>query len=170
MITSRLKFTLSLGVTLLAPWLLSAGTLDDAPFRIVVPSPDWLVEDSTAQPMGKDVFLVATVSNTNTLMKSVVIKAVLAGKSDSSLDELCSGIRNSFKNPAVKKISEADTTFLGYKARTFAYQITQGTQTTYNQATTFVAAGRGWTIACVGRAEQKDEIRKIISYYHSKTD
>ena len=79
------------------------------------------------------------------------------------------GIRASFANPAVKKISEAETTFLGYKARTFTYQITQAGQTTYNVATTFVADGKGWTIACVGSPAQKDEIGKILSYYRKKT-
>lgn len=103
--------------------------------------------------MGKDVFLLATISNTNTLLKSVIIKTVLKKTSDSELDELCAGICDSFSNPAVKKISETNTTFLGHKARTFAYQITQGDQITYNEATVFVASGIGWTIACVGRLE-----------------
>lgn len=118
--------------------------------------------------MGKDVFLAATISNTNTLLKSVIIKTVLKKASDSSLDELCAGIRDSFANPALKKISEADRTFLGYKAKTFTYQVTQGDQTTYNEATVFVAAGKGWTIACVGRPNQKDEIKKIITFYRKK--
>jgi len=148
---------------------LFAGTLDDAPFRVVVPGSEWQIEDSTAQPMGKDVFLAATVSNTNSSLKSVVIKTVLKKVSDSSLDELCAGIRDSFANPAVKKISEADTSFLGHKAKTFTYQITQGDQTTYNEATVFVAEGKGWTIACVGRPDQKDEIKKIIGFYRKKS-
>jgi hypothetical protein len=151
------------------PRLLCAGTLDDAPFRFVAPGPGWRIEDSTAQPMGQDVFLAASISNTNTLLKSVVIKTVLHKASDSSLDELCAGMRDSFANPAVKKISEAGTTFLGYKARTFAYQVTQGDQITYNEATVIVAGGKGWTIGCVGRLEQKDEIKKIISFYRKKT-
>ena len=151
------------------PRLLCAGTLDDAPFRVVVPSIEWRIEDSVAQPMGKDVFLAATISNTNTLLKSVIIKTVLKRTSDSALDELCAGIRDSFSNPAVKKISESDTAFLGHKAKTFAYQVTQGDQTTYNEATIFVVGGTGWTIACVGRPEQKDEIKQIFSFYRKKS-
>ena len=116
--------------------------------------------------MGTNVFLAATISNTNTLLKSVVVKAVL--KKTSSLDEFCAGIRDSFSNPAVKKISEADTTFLGFKARTFTYQVTQGDQTTYNETTVFVAEGKGWSIACIGRPDQKDEIKKIIGFYRKK--
>ena len=165
---SRFMFAIPLVLVLLTPRLLSAGTLDDAPFRVVVPASGWKVEDFIAQAMGKDVFLSATISNTNTLLKSVIIKTVLKKASDSSLDELCSGMRDSFANPAVKKISEADTTFLGYKVRTFTYQVTQGDQTNYNEATVFVAYGKGWTIACVGRPDQKDEIKKIIGFFRKK--
>lgn len=148
--------------------LMFAGTLDDAPFRIVIPSAGWQIIDSTAQSMGSDVFLVATLNNTNTLLKSVVIKTVLAKVSEASLDELCAGINDTLANPAVKRISEANTLFLGYKARTFAYQVTQGGQTIYNTATVFVANGKGWTIACIGRLEQKDDIKKIIGFYQKK--
>ena len=165
---SRFPFALFLAVALLGPRLLFAGTLDDAPFRVIVPSTGWQIDDATAQPMGGDVFLVATISNTNTLLKSVVIKSVLAKTSDSSLDDLCAGIKDTFANPAVRKISEASTVFLGYKARTFAYEVTQGGQTTYNVAIVFVADGKGWTIAFVGRPEQKDEIKKVIGFYQKK--
>ena len=118
--------------------------------------------------MGKDVFLAATISNTNTLLKSVVIKTVLKKTSASSLNELSAGIRDSFANPSVKKISETDATFLGHKAKKFVYQVTQGDQITYNEATVFVADGKGWTIACVGRPDQKDEIKKLITFYRKK--
>src|SRR5262245_41915632 len=166
---TRCLFTLPLVAALLGPRLLTAGTLDDAPFRVAAPSAEWQIDDSTAQPMGQDVFLVATISNTNKPLKSVVMKAVLKKLSASSLDELCAGIRDSFANPAVKKISEADTTFLGHKAKTFTYQVTQGGQTTYNEATVFVADGKGWTIAVVGPPDQKDEIKKIRNFYQKKS-
>ena len=166
--TTPFTFILSLIVTLLIPGRLRAGTLDDAPFRIVVPGAEWQVQDSVAQSIGNDVFIVASINRTNTLLKSVIIKAVLAKISESSLDAVCAGIRDSFANPAVKKISETDTTFLGYKAKTFAYLVTQGSQITYNEATIFVAGRNGWTIACVGRPEQKDQIRKIFGFYQKK--
>jgi hypothetical protein len=164
----RFSFTLSLILALFIPGLLDAGTLDDAPFRVAVPNSEWKVEDSAAQAMGKDVFLAATLSNTNTLLKSVVIKTLLKKVSQSSLEELCAGIRDSFANPALRKISEADTTFLGYKATTFIYEVTQGGQTTYNEATVFVANGKGWTIACGGRPDQKDEVKKTLGFYRKK--
>ena len=72
----RMLLFLSVVVAMLIPWLLCAGTLDDAPFRVVVPGSEWQIQDSTAQPMGKNVFLAAAISNTNTLLKSVVVKAV----------------------------------------------------------------------------------------------
>lgn len=166
---ARFTFTLSILLALLVPLLARAGTLDDAPFRIVVPSADWQVDGTTAKPMGKDTFLDATISNTKTPLKSVVMSAALKKPSASSLDELCAGIRDSLANPAVKEISEADTTFLGYKARTFTYQVTQGKQTTYNVATVFVADGKGWTIVCVGQPDQKDEIKTIFGFYKKKS-
>jgi len=165
--TSRFIFAF-LSAVLFVPRFVYAGTLDDAPFRVVVPSPDWQIDDSTAQPMGKDVFLAATISNTNTLLKSVVIKTILAQPTASSLDELCAGIRDAFSNPIVKEISESDVIFLGYHAKAFTYLITQGGQTIYNQAIIFVADGKGWTIAFVGRPEQKEAIKKIIGFYHRR--
>ena len=167
-IGSRLICLLSLGLALFIPGLVSGGTLDDAPFRIVVPKAGWKVEDSTAQPMGKEVFLIATISNTNTLVKSVVISTVLGKTTGSTLEEFCSAIRSSLESPVVKTISESGTKFLGFPARTFTYEITQGGQTIYNEATVFIADGRGWTIACVGRGDQKDEVKKMISYYQKK--
>jgi len=165
---TRLILALSSAIALLAARPAAAGTLDAAPFRVVPASSEWTIDDAKAQPMGEDVFLVATVSNTRTMLKSVVFEAVLKEASASSLDELCAGMRDSFANPAVKKISEADAIFLGQKAKRFIYEVTQGGQTTYNEATVFIADGKGWTIACVGRSDQKDEIKKIIGFYQKK--
>jgi hypothetical protein len=147
---------------------LLAGTLDDAPFRVVVPNQEWRVDDAAAQAMGKDVFLTATITNTNTQTKSVIIKAIMEKPSATALDELSAGIRATFENPAVKKISETDTTFLGHKAKRFVYQIGQGVQTTYNETTVFVDGTVSWTIVCVGRPEQKDDVKKIIGFYQKK--
>lgn len=146
-----------------------AGTLDDAPFHIVVPSSEWQNDDSTAQAVGKDVFIVATISNTNTLVKSVIIKSVLKNVSGSALEEFIAGIRDSFSNPAVKEISEKNTSFVGYNAIRFSYEVTQGDQTTYNETIVFIAKNTGWTIVCVGRPDQKDEIKKISSFYRKKS-
>jgi hypothetical protein len=142
--------------------------LDDAPFRIVVPNHEWIVDDATAQPLGRDVFLVATITHTNTQAKSVIIKAIMERPSATALEDLSAGIRATFANPAVKKISETDTKFIGLKAKTFAYQIGEGAQATYNEATVFVDGNVSWTIACVGRPEQKEEVKKIISFYQKK--
>jgi hypothetical protein len=147
---------------------LLAGTLDDAPFRVVVPNQQWRVDDSVARPMGQGVVLAASITNTNTQTKSVIIKAVVEKPSANSLDELCSGIRATLQNPAVKNISETDTIFLGHKAKRFVYQINQGAQAVYNETTVFVDGTVGWTIACVGRLDQKDEIKKIITFYQKE--
>jgi hypothetical protein len=47
--------------------------------------------------------------------------------------------------------------------------VTQRDQITYNEATVFVADGKGWTIAFVGPPDQKDEIKKIRSFYQKKS-
>ncbi len=133
------------------------------------PAPDGNLMIQKPNQCGATSFLLPPSATLNTLLKSVVIKNVLAKVSDSSLDELCAGINDTFANPIVRKISEANTIFLGYKARRFAYEITQGGQATYNVTIVFVADGKGWTIACVGRPEeQKDEIQKIIGFYQKK--
>ena len=157
---------LSLAVSLLAAsFSVVAGTLESAPFKISLPNNDWKLDDSVAQEMGHDVFLVATVTKTNSSLKSVVIKTIENGSPMSALDELAAGMRDSFANPAVKTLSDEATTFLGYKARRFTYQITQNGQTTYNEAVVFVAGNTGWTIAGIGLADQKSEVEKIFTFY-----
>src|SRR5664280_434129 len=137
-----------------------AGTLDNAPFRVVLPSKDWKLNDSTAQEMGKDVYLVASVTSTNTKSKSVIIKADSKESPASEFEGLCAGIRDSFSNPAVKKLSDEETTFLGYKARRFTYEVNGNT---YNEAVVFVAGNTGWTIASVGLLDKKDEIKNLFT-------
>ncbi len=144
-----------------------AGTLDDAPFRVVVPNGDWKVDDSASQDFGKNVFLVATISKTNTLLKSAVVKGLIKKITKLSLEEYASGIRDSMANPAVKKISEVETTFLGYKAKKFIYEL-KGDQTTYNEAIVFISEKAGWTILGTGPAEQKGEIKQIFDFYQKK--
>jgi hypothetical protein len=142
-----------------------AGTLDSAPFRVVLPNESWKLNDSTAQNMGKDVYLVASITSTNTQSKSVVIKTDERSATSSTLDELCAGIRDSFSNPALKKLSDEETTFLGYKARRFTYEVNG---TTYNEAVVFVAGNTGWTIACVGLLNQKTEVENLLTFYQKK--
>ncbi|HEX7571302.1 MAG TPA: hypothetical protein VF492_12440 [Verrucomicrobiae bacterium] len=142
-----------------------ASTLDNAPFQIVLPSNDWKLNDSSAQNMGKDVFLVASITSTKTQSKSVVIKADSKESPASELEGLCAGIRDSFSNPAVKKLSDEETSFLGYKARHFTYEVNGNT---YNEAIVFVSGKAGWTIACTGLLEQKSEIQKLLTFYQKK--
>jgi hypothetical protein len=142
-----------------------AGTLEGAPFKISLPNNDWKLADSVAQEMGHNVSLVASITKTNSPLKSVIIKTTFDGSPTSALDGLSAGIRDSFANPAVKKLSDEETTFLGYKARRFTYEVTQNNQTTYNEAIVFVAGNTGWTIAGVGLADQIGEVKKIFTFY-----
>jgi hypothetical protein len=147
------------------PSLLPVGTLADAPFRVVVPDDKWKIEDSTLRPMGNNVFLAAIVSNTNALLKSVILKGILKEASDTALDQMCAGINDSFSNNGAKKISESEKTFLGHKAREFAYEVTKGGQTTYNEAIVFVDGKIDWTIFCSGSTDHKTEIHQIFTFY-----
>jgi hypothetical protein len=162
---TRAKSSLLIVITVLAHGHLMAGTLENAPFRIVLPNDHWQLDDSAAQPMGAGMSLVATIVNTNAQLKSVVIRTPLGSISASSLDELCTGVRDSFKNPAVKLVSDEATTFLNLPARKFIYYVKQGDQSVYNSTILFVANNAGWTIACVGSPEQEDEVTQIISFY-----
>jgi len=143
-----------------------AGTLDDAPFRVVLPDPAWRLEDSAAQPMGSGVAIVAAVTNSNALITSLVIKTDTPDHSGSALDQICAGITDSFANPSVKVLSQEDTTFLGFKARKFAYLITQGTKVAYNEAMVFLSDTAGWTIACTGPLDKKSQIQQAFTMYH----
>jgi hypothetical protein len=156
---------LSVAVALIAAsFSVVAGTLEDAPFKISLPNNDWKLADSVAQEMGHNVSLVASITKTNSPLKSVIIKT-LEKSPTTALDGLSAGIRDSFANPAVKKLSDEATIFLGYKARRFTYEVTQNNQTTYNEAVVFVAGNTGWTIAGVGLADQKGEVKKIFTFY-----
>jgi hypothetical protein len=142
--------------------LATAGTLDNAPFKIVLPSGSWKLNDSTAQDIGKNVFLVASITSTNTQSKSVIVKTILDKPTASSLDELSDGIRDSFSNPIVKKLSDEPAMFLGFKARRFTYEVNG---TSYNEAIVFVAGNTGWTIMGSGLLDQKIQVENLFTFY-----
>jgi hypothetical protein len=170
MTRSRFTFLFILVVVLIMPWLLCAGTLDDAPFHIVVPSSDWQIKETSAQPADKRVFIAASIVNTNTPNKrlaSIAIKYVLKETSASTLDDLCAGFREGLAGNQTTQISETETTFLGYKAKVFIYLKTISNVTVYNEVTIFIANGYGWSLCSVGPLEKKDEIKKIISIYRN---
>ena len=144
-----------------------AGTLDNAPFQIVAPGADWKLDDSVRQELAKDVFIVASLINEKKELKSVVISCPVK-PSASALDEVCSGIRESFSNPIVKKLSDQKTTFLGYKAQALAYEVTQAGQTTYNEARVFIVGNTAWTISFTGSSSQKDAIKQMLTFYRPK--
>jgi len=146
-----------------------AGTLDNAPFRIAPPDADWKLDDSKTQPMGKDVFLAASLINEKSQLKSVVITGPVK-PSAKALDQICEGIRASFTNPAVKKLSDAETTFLGFKARAFVYEVTQAGVTTYNEARVFIVGDVSWVLSFSGPRLQKDAIQQMMGFYRPKSD
>jgi hypothetical protein len=159
------KIFLAVFALVIGTLIVVAGTLDDAPFRVVLPSEDWKLNDSAAQAMGKDVYLVASITSTNAQLKSVIIKTEETSVTSSTLNELCDGIRDTFSNPAIKKLSDDETVFLGCKARRFTYLVND---TTYNIALVFVSGKNGWTIVSTGPLGQKPEIQKLITFFQKK--
>lgn len=145
-----------------------AGTLEDAPFKVSLPNDGWKLADSAAQDMGHAVSLVATVTKTNSPLKSIIVKTIIDGPLASALDELSAGMRDSLANPIVKKLSDEETTFLGYKARRFTYEVTQNNQTTYSETILFVVGKTGWSIVSVGLATQKIEVRGVFAFYQKR--
>lgn len=152
-------------LTMFRPAVAGAGTLSDAPFHVVLPGADWKLDDSKTRPMGKAVSLVATINNQREHIRSFVLRETLQPPADKALDELSAGIRDSFTKRNVKKISESDAAFLGFPAKTFTYEVIREGQTNFNATTVFVAGESGWTIACVGRAGQSNEVQEALSFY-----
>jgi hypothetical protein len=142
----------------------TAGTLENAPFQIALPDGSWTLHDSTAKDMGKNVYLVASITSTNTQSKSI-IRSDIDPPSASALDDLCDGMRDQFSDPSVKKLYDAPATFLGYKARRFIFEVNGST---YSEAIVFVTANTGWTIDCVGLFDQKTEVNRLLTFYRSK--
>ena len=161
------RFLAILAVALIAGPLF-AGTLDDAPFRVVLPNSDWKIDDSATQPMGDGVFLAATLGNAKESVKSVVIKIALDNASGSTLDKLCAGVLDALTDSAVTVLSQTDTTFLGYKAREFIFHRAQAGQTIHSEVIVFIAGKTGWAIDSLAPLEQKTEIEQSFTLYQKK--
>jgi hypothetical protein len=158
------KISVILAVTF-SVWAAIAGTLDNAPFRVILPDSSWTLDDSSAKDMGKSVYLVASITSTNTQSRSVVIRADIDPPSATALADLCDGIRDGFSNPALKKLYDQPTVFLGRKAQCFIYEVNGST---YNETIVFVDGNTGWTIGCSGLLDQKAETAKLITFYQKK--
>ena len=157
-----------------APRLLRAGMLDDAPFRVVLPGPDWRLVETTNEPSGKKFFLAAQVSNPSKHLTSMVLESVkLPGapnipEPDKAYESFTRNLRQSLDRPGLNMISDTTTNFAGYRARVFTYEITDGDRTIYNVMTAFLTTERGWAITCVGRADQKEAVNEMAGFFQAK--
>jgi hypothetical protein len=156
----------SLAVMALAVFSAVAGPLDDAPFKIVLPSQGWTL-DTTVMQAVPGVSLVATVTKTGTTLKSVVVKTTLP--SSGTAAEYFTGIEESLSNPALKNVTKADATFLGLKAKHLTYEVDRGGQTVYSDTMVFVSGNVGWGITSIGLLSQKDEINQTLTFYQKNT-
>src|SRR5580698_6082700 len=138
-----------------------AGTLDGAPFKIKLPGKDWILNDATAQDVGMNASLVATLIQTNSTLRSIVIKTEMNGSAAVSYANLLAGIRESLTRPEVSGLTEDRTTFVGINAREFTYEISQNGLVMYSDTMVFISGTNGWTVDCVGPIAQKDAIKKM---------
>jgi len=145
-----------------------AGALDDAPFRVVVPSAAWKVDAAAPKTMNHGVLLVATLSNPQARLKSIVLRETLQSPTNNALEELAGGIRSSLSKRNARELAQTDTPFLGFPAKNIAYEMAHGAQTNYNATTIFIADGAGWTITCIGYPEQSNEVQRVFSFYRPK--
>jgi len=145
-----------------------AGTLDSAPFQLAAPSGDWKLDDAFPQQLGGGMVLAASLTNEKQQLKSVVVTGPIK-LTPTALDELCAGIRNSFSNPIVKKLSDEPATFLGYKAQALAYEVTPpGAAATYNEARIFLVGNTAWVISVIGPVTQKAAVKQMLTVYRPR--
>jgi hypothetical protein len=155
-------------MALSVPLSLQAGTLDGAPFEIQLPNQEWQLSDTAARPMGQGVSLVATIRHAKAPFSSTILKTEV-GNPATALEELCIGMRKSLKNPKVKIVADADTTFLGRKGRAFVYEVTLGSSFTYSMAVVFLEGKTGWTISFTGPHEKKEEVKQMASFFKARS-
>ena len=174
MIHKRIRLALILIATIITPFTLLAGTLDNAPFIITLPSADWKLSDSTSQKINQDILLVATFVNNRSDLESHVCTTRCQPVPfnpflPSTLDKLCADVnRDMLVKSAYKKISETDTTFVGIKAKALAYEWTQDGGAYYEQGVVFIVGNTGWIITFSGPAAQKEALKQMITFYRPK--
>lgn len=146
-----------------------AGSLDNAPFQLAAPAgADWKLDDTYPQQIGGGMVLAASLTNDKQHLKSLVVTGPIK-LTPTALDELCAGIRGSFSNPIVKKLSDAPATFLGYKAQALAYEVTPvGAPGTYNEARIFLVGSTAWVISVIGPVTQKDAVKQVLALYRPR--
>lgn len=151
------------------PWMpAQAGTLDNAPFQLAAPSAEWQLDDAFPQVIGGGMVLAASLTNEKQHLKSVVVTGPVK-LTPTALDELCAGLRNSFSNPIVKKLSDEPATFLGYKAQALAYEVTPpGAAGTYNEARIFLVGKTAWVISVIGPVTQKAAVKQMLTLYRPR--
>ena len=170
----RIRLALILIATIITPFTLLAGTLDNAPFIITLPSADWKLSDSTSQKINQDILLVATFVNNRSDLESHVCTTRCQPVPfnpflPSTLDKLCADVnRDMLVKSAYKKISETDTTFVGIKAKALAYEWTQDGGAYYEQGVVFIVGNTGWIITFSGPAAQKEALKQMITFYRPK--
>ena len=149
----------------------AAGTTDKRLNKFSVPAGPWLLVDSPSKTSAPRLApLRATLAQTNSTLRAIVIRTGLDGVTASSMKDLLAGIRESLTRPDVKNLAEEDVTFVGIKARKrFTYEVTSNGTTVYSDTIVFISGRDGWTVDCVGPLDRKDEVKKMLGCFHKNT-
>jgi hypothetical protein len=144
-----------------------AGTLDAAPFSLTLPNSDWKLDDAKMQSVSNGVYLVAYAGNDKTQLRTVIIKTELKSDTSSTLEEFAAWIRTPLTNHQIL-VTETNTIFVGQPAKQFNYEMKAGKDLLYTETTVFITDTNGWTVAAIGPANHRDEIKQIRNFYQQK--
>ncbi|MGR8980186.1 MAG: tetratricopeptide repeat protein [Gammaproteobacteria bacterium] len=134
--------------------------LQEAPFIVNIPDDDWRYNEiNDAQR--------ASLVNEKLGLKSLILKAVVNESSKTALENFFKGYRSRLLESEhdLKIISESETKFLGYDAKNIVYEATQGNQIIHYEDIVLVDVHTIWVIACIGRPDQKDQIKRVFSFF-----
>lgn len=146
------------------------GTLDDAPFRVVVPGANWKLDESVMRSKGDGVYLVGVLTNSQTGVWLRVAKTEFAESTAKALNDVCTGVRDSFlSSPSVKPLADEEAVFLGYKARRFSFQNAHVSRPpTYEEAIIFAVGKTAWTVNAIGLLNQTNQVRQSFTLFQKR--
>ena len=165
--TQTIARTVAILTILLAVAVSAAGqTLADAPFRLTLPPGDWQFEGKEPVTVSSNLVRVAYATNA-TELRTVVIREQLRGISEGNLEQLAASTRSMLASNNVK-VTETKTNFVGLPARLLAYEVKIGKETLYTETVLLVVGDANWTLAAIGPADRKDDIKQILTFYSKK--
>ena len=146
-----------------------AGTLDDAPFRFVPATKDWHIDDSSLRQMAEDIYIIATLSNSNQSLSITIVKTDMNRSETNAFEEFYGGMRNALTKGHVKILLDEPTTFLHLQAHRFAYEtpLPNGLAN-YTETILFPTPTTAWCVSAVSFQNQTNDVRQIFQLFQIK--